>query len=148
MAEVLREAFAAFEARYTSEAFAATTPPADVLCGRLGEGPSWVAAWDGRVVGTVSALPQGAALYVRSMASRPGSRGRGVGAALLQAVEVHARTQGFARLTLTTTPFLHAAIRLYERHGFTRAPGLPGDLHGTPLIGMAKRLEEAPAEPA
>jgi hypothetical protein len=42
-------------------------------------------------------------------------------------------------MRLSTTPFLHDAIRLYERAGFERRPALL-DLHGTPLFAMIKEL--------
>ena len=46
---------------------------------------------------------------------------------------------GARRMRLSTTPFLHDAIRLYERAGFERRPALL-DLHGTPLFAMIKEL--------
>jgi hypothetical protein len=41
---------------------------------------------------------------------------------------------------LSTTPFLDAAIALYERCGFRRTAGGPLELAGTPLFTMEKRL--------
>jgi hypothetical protein len=53
-------------------------------------------------------------------------------------VESFARQNGSGRMLLTTTPFLAAAIRLYERLGFMRVPNGTADLFGTPLIKMEK----------
>lgn len=137
---VLREAFAEFRASYTDEAFAATTPAAEQIQSRMGEGPVWVAVLDGAVVGTVSVVARGASLYVRGMAVLPSARGLRLGEALLRRAEEFASEQGFERLHLSTTPFLSRAIQLYERAGFTRSDEGPHDLFGTPLFTMKKTL--------
>ena len=60
---------------------------------------------------------------VKSMFTGEAARGRGVGAALLRAIEDEARAEGLPCLRLETGNVLHAAHRLYERHGFrTRGP--------------------------
>lgn len=143
IASVLLRAFIEYEPLYTPGGFAATTPAAERIRQRWDEGPVWVALAGGLVVGTVAAVPQQQALYVRSMAIVPEARGRGIGRLLLGRVEAFARAHGFARMTLTTTPFLHNAIALYERYGFQRSDRGPIDLHGTPLFEMEKSL---PAE--
>jgi hypothetical protein len=43
-------------------------------------------------------------------------------------------------LALNTTPFLLAAVQLYERRGF-RYTGEAPDLFGTRLLTMAKEVE-------
>lgn len=139
IAATLRDAFAEFEPLYTPAAFAATTPTAARVRDRLREGPIWVAEQLGVVLGTVSAVPRPAELYVRSMAVRPAARGQGVGVRLLHAVETFAQAHGYRRLVLSTTPFLTAALRLYEREGFRRT-GESLDLFGTPLLAMTKEL--------
>jgi GNAT superfamily N-acetyltransferase len=101
-----------------------------------------VALQDGMVVGTVSAVPHGDALYVRGMAVEPITRGNGIGRALIGRVEEHATERGFKRLYLSTTPFLAGAIRLYEKCGFVRSADGPDDLFGTPLFAMEKKLSE------
>jgi GNAT superfamily N-acetyltransferase len=63
-----------------------------------------------------------------------------VGARLLAAAEAHAREAGCRRLFLSTTPFLTAAIALYERAGFARTDEPPHELLGTPLFTMEKGL--------
>ena len=55
-----------------------------------------------------------------SLATRPESRGLGVGAALLQAAAAAARRRGCNRLRLEVRADNTAAIRLYERAGFCR----------------------------
>jgi GNAT superfamily N-acetyltransferase len=140
IASVLREAFAEYASCYTPAAFAATTPTADQIRQRWSEGPVWVAVLDSRIVGTISAVPRDDAMYVRSMAILPASRGRGIGRLLLDEVERFARHRHDARLFLSTTPYLHRAIRLYEQFGFARTAEGPHDLFGTPLFTMVKRL--------
>jgi GNAT superfamily N-acetyltransferase len=144
IAATLRAAFAAFEGRYTPPAFAATTPTPDQVADRFQEGPIWLAERDGQVLGTVSVVPRPRELYIRSMAVHPAARGQGIGARLLQAVGDFAARQEVHRLVLTTTPFLGAAIRLYEEAGF-RCTGEQADLFGTDLIWMAKDLHGLPA---
>ncbi len=144
IAEVLRAAFAEYAAEYTSAALAATTPPSEVIAGRMDEGPVWVVLVDGAVVGTVAAAPRAQGLYVRSMAALPAARGLGVGRLLFAEVERYAAEHGFARLFLSTTPFLTRAIRLYERLGFRRTDDGPHDLCGTQLFTMVKPLESSP----
>jgi ribosomal protein S18 acetylase RimI-like enzyme len=139
VAATLRAAFSAFEGLYTPPAFAATTPTPEQVAARFEEGPIWLAERDGQVLGTVSVVPRPGELYIRSMAVRPAARGRGIAARLLRAVEDFAAPQEYRRLVLTTTPFLEAAIRLYEQAGF-RCTGEQADLFGTRLIWMAKDL--------
>jgi ribosomal protein S18 acetylase RimI-like enzyme len=141
IAATLRAAFADFEDLYTPPAFAATTPTPEQVADRFEEGPIWLAERDLQVLGTVSVIPRPGELYIRSLAVRPTARGQGIAARLLRAVEDFAAPQGYRRLLLTTTPFLGAAIRLYEQAGFRRT-GEQADLFGTALIWMAKDLTE------
>lgn len=134
----LLEAFAPFKSLYTRAAFLATTPTPEQLRARWAEGPTWVAVRDGIVVGTVAAVPRVTELYIRSMAVRPAVQGQRVGAELLRTVEAVGVDQRYGRLVLSSTPFLHAALRLYERHGFRRTG--KADLFGTPLVVLTKAL--------
>ena len=137
---VLAAAFAEYEPAYTPQALAATTPTSDQLRQRFNEGPVWVALLDGAIVGTVSAVPKGERLYVRSMGVLPTARGHGIGGLLLRHVESFAAEGGYKALFLSTTPFLAGAIALYERFGFRRTSEGPHDLFGTPLFTMVKEL--------
>ena len=138
LARLLHSAFSEYRSSYTDDGFAATTPTIEQLAARMNEGPIWVAEEDGLLLGTVSVISRGEELYIRGMAVLPEARGRHLGESLLSVVE------GFAgshkRLTLSTTPFLIHAIRLYERSGFKRTADGPHDLFGTPLFTMVKDL--------
>jgi ribosomal protein S18 acetylase RimI-like enzyme len=96
-----------------------------------------VAEEGGGVVGTVLLCPAGSVMArpgggsitlvrpeVRLLAVAPAARGRGVGAALMDECVRRARQSGAAALTLHTADIMRAAIRLYERLGFQRAPDL------------------------
>jgi putative acetyltransferase len=143
IASVLYNSFIEYEALYTTEAFAATTPTPDQIRGRMNEGPVWVALKNDAVAGTVSAVAKGEGLYIRGMAVDPAARGSGIGRELLGRAEEFAIQNGFKRLFLSTTPFLTRAIRLYERCGFCRGDEGPVDLAGTPLFTMVKTLRGA-----
>lgn len=139
IAALLRAGFAGFEELYTPDAFAATTPPAATLAGRLEEGPTWVATIGDEVAGTVSAWANAVKCHVRSMAVHPAQRGRGVARMLLDAAEQWAVAGRCPRMTLETTSFLTDAIRLYTASGFTFT-GVERDLCGTRVFEMEKRL--------
>lgn len=138
---VLAESFTEYEKLYTIEGYAATTPNSSIIQNRFTEGEMWVALREGEVVGTVSVVPQGEALYVRSMAILPAARGNRIGEKLLTQIEEFAVANGYQRLLLSTTPFLDRAIRLYEKFGFKRNGEPPHDLSGTPLLTMEKSVE-------
>ena len=141
IAEVLLRSFAEFEDLYTPAGYAATILNPQQVRQRMEDGPTWVALNHG-IVGTVSAVPKaGDSLYVRGMAVLPSARGQCIGETMLNAVQSFAVNRGCRRLFLSTTPFLTAAIRLYERFGFERTADGPHDLHGTPLFSMSKELD-------
>ncbi len=140
IARVLFDAFVEYRHLYTPGGFAATTPDAKQILPRLDEGPVWVGTYQGAVAGTVAALVKPKGLYVRSMAVAPSARGHGIARLLLDRAEQFAQENGCERMYLSTTPFLAAAIKLYERNGFRRSPEGATDLFGTPIFTMAKTL--------
>ncbi|HLO33436.1 MAG TPA: GNAT family N-acetyltransferase [Anaerolineales bacterium] len=140
IASVLRQAFIEYESLYTRAAFEATAPAAGQIEERWHEGPVWVALENDNIVGTVAAVPKSLGLYIRSMAVLPGARRQGVAGKLLEEIESFAMDHCHKHLFLSTTPFLHHAIRLYEQFGFVRTSDGPYELHGTPLFTMEKSL--------
>jgi len=140
VANILHASFAEYESLYTPPGFAATTPDARQVLARMREGPVWIALRHIDVVGTIAAVVKGGSLYIRGMAVRPEARRLKAGALLLDQAERFATEQGCSRLFLSTTPFLSAAIRLYEKSGFRRAQDGGQDLFGTPLFTMEKHL--------
>ena len=115
---LVREAFLPFREHYTDGAFEYTTPGVEIVLGRLAEGPIWVAEDCGRIVGTVSGLPEEGRFYIRSMAISPAAQRRGIGQKLLDALEAYALELGFEKLYLYTTYVLPGARELYEKNGF------------------------------
>jgi GNAT superfamily N-acetyltransferase len=96
-----------------------------------------VAEENGRIVGSVLLYPAGTAMArpgggsmtlalpeVRLLAVAPSVRGQGVGALLMDECVRRARESGAKALTLHTTDIMQAAMRLYQRMGFQRAPEL------------------------
>lgn len=141
IAEIIYEAFAPFENLYTPEAFAATTIGAEKILERLAEkGAIWAVLKDGKIVGTVSVAPDGERLYIRSMAVLPSDQGSGIGRTLLKTIDDYAIENGFEKLFLYTVPFLHGAIRLYEKNGFVRSDLETEGFFGTPWFAMEKKL--------
>jgi GNAT superfamily N-acetyltransferase len=138
IASLLFESFADYEAFYNPESFAATAIPSEQVANRIAAGPVWVAVSGERIVGTVSVIPKGDSLYIRGMAVLPIARGQRTGERLLKTVEQLAASGMFRRMLLSTTPFLHEAIRLYEHFGFQRIDEGPHELFGTPLFSMEK----------
>ncbi len=100
----------------------------------------FVARQNDRIVGTGALADKAAYGEVKSMFVDPSARGSGIAAAILQKIEATARSRNLPVLRLETGHSLHAAHRLYERHGFTRC-GPFGDYPDDPLsLFMEKPL--------
>jgi ribosomal protein S18 acetylase RimI-like enzyme len=140
VAAVLRDAFLEFKSLYTEAAYSETTPDPVTLVRRLNEGPVWIARLRGKIVGAISAVEKPNGIYVRSTAVLPFARGNRIARMLLEEVESFAVSCRAERLFLSTTPFLQAAIHLYEDFGFCPTSEPPHDLFNTPLFTMEKRL--------
>ncbi|HEU4670673.1 MAG TPA: GNAT family N-acetyltransferase [Dyella sp.] len=79
-----------------------------------------------------------------SLASRPEARGKGVGSALMAAVERAARRHGCSELRLEVRTDNASAIRLYERLGYRRFAHLEGYYEdGADAWRYARRLDAA-----
>jgi ribosomal protein S18 acetylase RimI-like enzyme len=128
------------------------------VAGRAERSVVLVAELDGVPVGTVTYVsgpgpdaetddPEAA--EIRMLAVAPEARGRGVGEALVRACIARARTDGRRRLVLHTRLEMAAALRLYDRLGFVRAPGLDfTPVEGIDLLGYALELGKLDAPPA
>jgi ribosomal protein S18 acetylase RimI-like enzyme len=106
-----------------------------------------VAAEDGRVLGTVTFVPDGGPLSeiagpreaeFRMLAVDPAAHGRGVGTALLARVIEESRRRGRAGVVCSSQPAMRAAHRIYERLGFRRVPERDwSPLPGVDLLAFA-----------
>ncbi|MBB5721044.1 putative acetyltransferase [Loktanella ponticola] len=74
----------------------------------------------GTVLGTGAIALKPDYAEVKSMFVAESARGKGVAGAILRQLEDTARDAGVQIMKLETGDLLHAAHRLYERHGFTR----------------------------
>jgi ribosomal protein S18 acetylase RimI-like enzyme len=92
-----------------------------------------VAELNGRVVGTITfypnandeGMPIGFPSHtagIRATAVDPSARGHGIGRALVDACIERACATGLSRIALHTADFMVAAVALYEKAGFRRAP--------------------------
>ncbi len=63
--------------------------------------------------------------YVNALATLPGRRGLGLGAALMGAAEDRAKAQGISRMSIQAYEQNTGAVRLYERLGYRRAETRP-----------------------
>ena len=111
-----------------AEAFAIVVRDDDATFRTYLEGPGalWLAERDGETIGCVVLRPLPAlgdrAAEVKRLYVRPAQRGAGVAAALMDALEAHARAGGYDAIVLDTKDDLVAAIRFYEQRGYERIP--------------------------
>lgn len=77
---------------------------------------------------------------VRLLAVDPAARGQGIGQALMDECVARARAAGYTTLGLHSSASLRAALRMYERMGFVRAPAYDFQPPGAELV-MAFRLQ-------
>lgn len=109
-----------------------------------------VAELDGGVIGYIrlrppTSLPENAhVVQVQGIAVHPAARGHGAAGVLLDAAERQLRERGVRKLSLRVLSTNAPAIRLYERHGFSREGVLAEEfcINGRYVddVLMAKRL--------
>ena len=95
-----------------------------------------VAVEAGRVIGTCRVLVEGGVGRLGRMAVEAGSRGRGLGAAILAAAERSARDTGAREMRLHAQRYVE---HLYAAAGYTPY-GEPFVDEGIPHVAMEKRL--------
>ena len=78
----------------------------------------------------------------------PHARQGGVARALLRRIEVHARTQGFARLVLETGYRQVPAMKLYESCGFVRIAPFGVYRDDPTSVCYEKSILQGPSGPA
>jgi GNAT superfamily N-acetyltransferase len=105
---------------------------------------------DGRVLGTVTLVPEGGPLgeiadldeaEFRMLAVDPAARGRGVGTSLLRRILDDSRRRGKRGVVCSSLPTMRDAHRIYERLGFRRIPERDwSPVPGVDLIAFAISL--------
>ena len=76
---------------------------------------------------------------LKRMYVRPALRGRGIVQGLLDRLAAEALARGYRRVTLETGDVQHAAMRAYERAGFTRCAAF-GDYCGLPREAVERSV--------
>lgn len=79
----------------------------------------FVATRDGETIGCAALALKDGYGEIKSMFVAPQARGSGAADALIRKLEAEARADGLTVLKLETGNTLHAAHRVYARHGFT-----------------------------
>lgn len=84
----------------------------------IAHGPALVAEVDGVLAGIAIAKVRDGTMYLANLAVQPTAGGRGVGSALVRAVETEARRQGIVVLRLVTHVRMDSNVGFYERLGW------------------------------
>ena len=139
IAGCLGAAFARHRDEYTSEAYADTVLNSDGVVRRLHEMSLFVAVSEGKIVGIIGCVVNGAEGHLRDMAVWPDWQGRGVASVLLRTAEAELQRNGCCSVTLDTTAPLVRAVRFYSKNGYS-ASGRVADFFGMPLHEYHKLL--------
>src|SRR5215218_6384680 len=99
----------------------------------------FVARLDGEAVGCGGVAWDDGFAEVKRMYVRPAARGRNVAQAILALIEDEARARGTKRLVLETGDIRHAAMRFYERAGFTRCAAF-GAYAAMPTVAIERSV--------
>lgn len=83
-------------------------------------------------------------LAINAIAVSRRERGKGIGQRLMRAAELHAKSHGFTRITLTTAQANLAALDLFLRSGFTITTRGRRYVGNQPACSLEKRLASAP----
>ncbi|MCA9324704.1 GNAT family N-acetyltransferase, partial [Candidatus Saccharibacteria bacterium] len=112
------------------------------IAAKMTKGGALLAYADGEIAGCVLYYPEESALYLGRLAVLPAFRQHGVGRALVQAVEAHARQTGFDCVTLSVRIALPQNRVYFEGMGYRwcsdeRHPGFSEPT----FVKLEKKLE-------
>lgn len=102
-----------------------------------------VAQTEAGVVGVVGYRPDGPrTLTLNKLATVPTVRGQGVGRQLVEAVEAHARAQGYGRVLLAVSQYNLDVLPFYEGLGYRRSAEAYAHAHpaSPPPVVLVKEL--------
>ncbi|MEM1382524.1 MAG: N-acetyltransferase [Pseudomonadota bacterium] len=99
----------------------------------------WSTPWRSALLSLYDRAPEPGEFLMDGIAVSAETRGRGVGSALLGAVETQARAQGAQWIRLDVVAENDGARRLYERHGFAVA-GRRSNRVWSPLLGFSAAI--------
>lgn len=149
LTELLHRAYAALAARGLR--FYASHQDESATRERAGEGECFVAVQDGKIVGTVTALPGGreskSSWYQRpdtasmgQLAVDPPYQGRGIGRALMERAERRAVERGAQWIAIDTSERAVELIATYRRRGYEIVESVKWDVTNYQSVVLAKRL--------
>jgi len=128
-------------AQLTGDAGTSSFDDADVR--QAGAVLLWARSADGQPLGCGALRPHGAATAeIKRMFAAPGSRG--IGTALLQALEVRATELGYQHLVLSTRVINARAVQFYRRHGYADVPPWGKYIDNPLSVCLGKALSRNP----
>ena len=103
----------------------------------IARGPAWIAEADGRLAGIAIAEARDGIMHLANLAVAPDAGGRGIGSALVRAVEAATARRGISKMRLATHALMEGNVDFYERLGW-RETGRDGN-----KVLMARHLPSA-----
>lgn len=115
---VQRAAYVSEALLYDTTRLSALSEPIEEILKPVAAGEALVAKMDSRIVGAVRGVRKDDECHLERLVVAPDMRGRGIGEALMRAVEQH-NSKGVRRFVLHTGDRSQANIRLYRKVGYT-----------------------------
>jgi len=106
----------------------------------MARGGAFVAREGGSIVGSARYQLREGHAYAERVAVDPGARGRGVGTALMRAIEAAARAAGHAEVWVSVRASLPENLRFYETLGYRTRESRPHPRGADVEVTLSRRL--------